>query len=157
MGKRLKKVKAVNGIVMLDSNLPIVKIYRVSTSDQGTFGKLIINDFKCFTGELPENHNIPNYSCIPVGSYKCEWTRSTRLKRFTYEVLEVPERAGIRIHSANFMGDDRKGYKKQVNGCIAFGEYLGQMDKQQALLISKPTVFRFELMMNKEPFILEIK
>jgi len=74
-----------------------------------------------------------------------------------YLVNGVKDRAGIRIHSANLMGDDTKGYKRQLNGCIALGERLGSIDKQKALLLSAPAIRHFETLLNGEPFELEIK
>ena len=33
------------------------------------------------------------------------WSMSNRFKRMMWEVLDVPDRAGIRIHSGNYAGD----------------------------------------------------
>jgi hypothetical protein len=74
-----------------------------------------------------------------------------------YLVDGVKDRGGIRLHSANFMGDDTKGYKRQLNGCIALGEKLGVMGGQKALLLSAPAMRRFETLLAGEPFELEIK
>jgi hypothetical protein len=73
-----------------------------------------------------------------------------------YLLLGTSPRAGIRIHSANLMGDDSMGYRRQLNGCIAFGERLGWIDGQKALLVSAPAVRRFEQYMGYQPFTLEI-
>lgn len=138
------------------SQVSKVILERHETSEQGTFGKFIFNNFNCFTGELPDQDNLSNVSCIPKGTYNCVWSYSPAFKREMYEILNVPKRSGIRIHSANFMGNEKKGYKKQLNGCIALGEKLGEMDYQKALLVSKPAVRQFETLMNEQPFILEI-
>jgi len=69
----------------------------------------------------------------------------------------VPGRAGIREHSANFMGDAKKGFHCQLNGCIAPGERLGWMDGQKAVLLSAPALRRFEMHMEHKPFTLEIR
>lgn len=74
-----------------------------------------------------------------------------------YLLLGTDPRAGIRKHPANFMGDDRMGYRRQLNGCIALGERLGWMDGQKALLLSAPAVRRFEDHMQRKPFLLEIR
>ncbi len=74
-----------------------------------------------------------------------------------FEVESVPKRGGIRIHSANLMGDDSKGYKRQLNGCIALGQTLGRIEGQKALLLSKPAIRQFEDLMNRQDFTLEIK
>jgi len=73
-----------------------------------------------------------------------------------YLLLGTDPRAGIRAHSANFMGDLSMGYKRQLNGCIAFGEKVGIMDGQKALLLSAPAVRRFESHMEYKRFTLEI-
>jgi hypothetical protein len=74
-----------------------------------------------------------------------------------YLLLGTEPRAGIRIHSANLMGDDTIGYRRQLNGCLAFGERLGWLDGQKALLVSASAVRRFEEHMGGKPFLLEIR
>lgn len=133
-----------------------VILRRIETSDHGTFGILSFPGFSCFSGELPDRGNKPNTSCIPKGTYKAVWSHSPRFKRNMYLVLNVAQRAGIRIHAANFMGDDSKGFKRQLNGCVALGERLGSIEGQKALLLSKPAIRRFETLMNGRDFELEI-
>lgn len=53
------------------------------------------------------------------------------------------------------MGDNPP-YRKQLNGCLAFGEKLGWIDGQKALLISAPAVRRVEEYFGGRPFTLEI-
>jgi len=134
-----------------------VRLTRMHSSDQGTFGRLSAPGFSCFTGELPWQDNRSNVSCIPPGDYGVVWALSPRLKRYTYRLLDVPVRAGILEHSANLMGNPEAGYIAQLNGCIAFGEALGTIKRQAALLRSKPAVRLFESCMNREPHILEIR
>lgn len=72
----------------------------------------------------PENES----SCIPEGNYLCKWSRSNRFSNlakqrlgkayneekdsvWTYELIGVGNRAGIRIHSANWV--------YELHGCIA--------------------------------------
>ncbi len=134
----------------------IVKLVRLQMGDQGTFGRLIVGNLALFTGELPDLDNRADSSCIPAGTYDVEWTWSMHFRRKMYLLSGTGGRAGIRIHSANYMGNADKGYKKQLNGCIAFGEKLGTMDGQKALLLSAPAVRRFESYMEYKPFQLEI-
>lgn len=129
---------------------------RAETSDEGTFGLFTVDDRSYFSGELPDRDNALNLSCIPKGTYSCVWNYSPKLRRKAYLII-VPNREGVRIHSANFMGDDTKGFKKQLNGCIALGQRLGQMDGQKALLLSRPAVREFEDYMQGQPFSLEIR
>ena len=129
---------------------------RLESSDQGTFGRITFAGTTLFTGELPEKNNASNASCIPAGKYKCVWTYSPAFKRQMYLVDSVPSRAGIRIHSANFMGDKSCGLKSQLHGCIALGEKLGVMDGQKAVLLSACAVRKLEAAMARKPFELEI-
>jgi len=133
-----------------------IRLVRFDLSDQGTFGKIYYPGHVRFTGELPDRNNQSNISCIPYGSYLVKWTLSPRLKRYTYEIQGVPNRGGIRIHSSNLMGDSTKGYIAQLLGCVSIGERLGYINKQKALLLSKPAVSNLELIMAKQPFMLEI-
>lgn len=126
---------------------------RLFPSDQGTFGKIYLpNGITLFTGELPWRNNQRTLSSIPEGEYECVYTYSPRFKKFTYEVKAVKGRSAIRIHSANFMGDTYKGYRSQLNGCIALGERIGKLDGQLALLLSRPAISKLEKIMNKQPF-----
>lgn len=134
----------------------VVTLVRHDSSLEGTFGKITVDDLTLFTGELPWINNEQDISCIPEGEYDCQWTYSPRFKRYMYLVFPVDGRLGIRIHSANLMGDRFTGFKCQLNGCIAMGEKLGWLDGQKALLVSKPAIRRFENYLNKENFRLEI-
>ncbi len=112
--------------------------------------------FECVTLELAYRENQPDVSCIPIGSYKCKWTRSSRLSKakgedvYTYEVLDVPNRSGIRIHSANFF--------HSLLGCIALGEGYIDLDKdgEADITNSRATVKAFYQLMNKQDFMLHI-
>ena len=134
-----------------------VLLQRITTSDEGTFGELTVDDKKWFTGELPWHDNQPSVSCIPSGTYLVEMDPSPRFKRDLYELRKVPNREAILIHPANFMGDEKKGFKSQLNGCIAVGLRLGALDGQRALLLSRDAVTEFEEHMERLPFELEIR
>lgn len=134
-----------------------VLITRIDSSDEGTFGRLTAGNFSCFTGELAWRDNQSNISCIPKGQYVCRWEMSPRFNRHMYGVYSAPGRAGIRKHAANFMGDDTKGFKRQLNGCIALGEKIGHISGQKALILSAPAMRRFETLMGGKEFSLEIR
>lgn len=136
---------------------PDVVIDRFDRGDQGNFGKVWTRGPRFFSGELPSRDNLPNVSCIPAKQYQVVWTWSEHFRRFMYLLLGTDPRAGIREHSANFMGDESKGLRKQLNGCIALGERLGWMGGQKALLLSAPAIRRFECFMGHRPFLLEIR
>lgn len=134
-----------------------VLLTRFDRGDQGTFGRLVTpGGLGLYTGELPYRDNRANASCILLGVYNVIWAYSDHFRRELYLLLGTEPRGGIRAHSANFMGDDTMGYKKQLNGCIALGEKLGWMDDQKALLLSAPAVRRFEEHMGRASFKLEI-
>ena len=128
------------------------ELQRISSLDEGTFGLIRYDDNKAYTGELPDRGNQPNLSCIPAGLYVCKWTYSPAFKRMMYIVANVVGRSGIRIHSANLMGDKTKGFKSQLYGCIALGEKLGTLGGQKAILISRPAMRHFEAWADEKDF-----
>lgn len=132
-------------------------LQRFETSAQGTFGRLAVNNTTFVTGELPWRGNTPFTSCIPNGIYIVKWTFSRRFTGHTFELMHVKDREGIRIHAANLVGDRAQGFRSQVDGCIAIGTILGDIRGQRAVLQSRDAVTKFETMMGKEGFILEIK
>ncbi len=75
---------------------------------QGSFlwedGKhVVVHTFiRCL--ELEWRDNAPQVSCIPPGEYQLKWTLSNRFKRHTWQIMDVPDRSGIRIHSGNYAG-----------------------------------------------------
>lgn len=136
-----------------------VYINRFFGNDKQTLGILTfdiaeagIELFVCKTLELGWKDNQNNISCIPVGEYLCAWTRSNRLSKkhgydfFTYEVLNVPNRSGIRIHSAN--------YFFQLLGCIALGDTHKDInsDGQLDVIHSGNTINDFNSLFNKQDF-----
>jgi len=139
---------------MLNLSLPKVKLLRLETSDEGTFGKLYAQAKSWYSGELPWLDNAPGKSCIPVGTYECHYTYSPSFKRNLYLVGGVSSRSGIRIHPANFMGTSP--LRCDLLGCIALGTRFGTMDGQKALILSTPALTEFELTMEYKPFLLEI-
>ncbi|MCZ2443114.1 MAG: DUF5675 family protein [Flavobacteriales bacterium] len=138
------------------------QIERLSMSDKQSLGILTAVNmdnqiFVCKTLELAWKWNKPNISCIPAGVYECKYTRSNRLSQlkgtdfYTYEVLGVKDRAGIRIHSAN--------YFFQLLGCIALGAAHKDLnaDGQLDVIHSGKTIKDFEDFMDRKNFILRIK
>lgn len=133
-----------------------VILTRTPEGNKETLGELYANQFSCKTLELPWKDNKTAVSCIPTGNYICRWTRSNRLSGpthdvFTYEVLDVPFRYGIRIHSAN--------YFTQLLGCIALGSTIQDINSDNIpdITSSKDTIARFNLMLNQEDFKLIIQ
>ena len=138
--------------------MKIAFLNRISPDEKQTLGIMSTNIgselWVSKSLELGWHDNKNDISCIPIGSYLCRWTRSTRLSNlaghdiFTYEVVGVPNRAGIRIHSAN--------YFFQLKGCIALGSSTKDInsDGQLDVIHSGATVKRFNEIMNREDFTL---
>lgn len=127
-------------------------LLRMDKTSKQILGTLILDEnfTFCRTLELPWIYNKPNISCIPEGSYLCKYTYSPRFLKRTYEVLNVPNRSGIRIHSANFSRD--------LKGCIALGDDVSDIDRDglRDVTNSKKTIARFEKMLEHKPFLLVI-
>ena len=134
---------------------------RTVMGETGTFGLLEIgapgtNVHHFVTGELPDHKNAADISCIPAGTYLCKRTFSHRFQRETYQVLDVPGRAGIRFHAANLMGDAGAGFKAELNGCIALGLRRGEVHGQDGIVGSRDAVTAFEALLAGADFELTI-
>lgn len=138
-----------------------VKLLRTFGNEKETLGSLTVTGptgvlFVCKTLELGDHNNASGVSCILAGKYTCKYTRSNSFSLaqghdvYTYEIVGVPNRAGIRIHSANFF--------TQLRGCISFGDAFKDInaDGQLDVVHSGATVTLFEKIMNLEDFELEI-
>lgn len=120
-------------ILPLENNIPILEdttkkatLKRIEDNGSQTLGEFIFktNEGKeiiLYSMELSWKDNQRNISCIPKGTYKVVTTMSTRFKKDMWLLLNVPNRDGIRIHSAN--------YARQLNGCIALGMGMSDIDK----------------------------
>lgn len=112
----------------------------------------------CKTLELGWHDNQKNISCIPMGKYLCKWTKSPAMSLKhgypfrTYEVQDVPDREGIRIHTANLFSE--------LLGCIALGDAHKDinLDRELDVVHSGRTVLEFEnVIMLHEDFVLHIE
>ncbi len=137
---------------------PAVTINRLSTGAQGTPGKLTTanNCFHCDTLELEWLNNDQNISCIPAGKYTCTVSFSPHMQKNLYHVLNVPNRVTIMIHNGNWAGEETRGYKSDVLGCILLGDESGTLSGQEAVEDSVDAVTRFMKIMNNAPFELTI-
>lgn len=132
-------------------------LQRTETGDHGTFGHIDLGGHRFLSGELPDRGNANNTSCIPAGVYQARLTFSPRFKRKLYLIDPVEGRSGIRIHSANFMGDKSKGLLCHLNGCIALGYKRSMVNGQIGIFQSLAAVRDFEDAMSHEEFELEIR
>lgn len=134
-----------------------VVLVRGPSTDFGTFGDWIVNRKRfCFSLELPDRGNMPQYSCIlPPGLFDVVLARSPHFG-MVYHVINVKGRSNILIHSGCYAGDVKKGLKTHVLGCLLQGYRKGTMDGQPAIWNSRPAVSDFIKIMGGKPFRLEI-
>ena len=85
-----------------------------------TIGRLRLNDFQCFTLELPWKSNEQDISCIPEGTYDY-YARLSPSNGNVLELRDVPSRTYIQIHSGN--------YTSQIQGCILVGDAVKWLNK----------------------------
>ena len=133
-----------------------VTLIRTESTDEGTFGLMDFDGFTYHTLELPWRDNAQMISCIPPGVYHCTWEMSPSRGHETYRLVNVPGRSGVLIHSANWGGDVAKGFKSQINGCIALGISQSILEGQKSIISSRAAVEKFEKAMAKDSFDLEI-
>ena len=132
-----------------------VTITRDETSlESGTFGRLKTDSgFECDTLERPTEGPHP---CIPAGSYQVQ-KKPHPIHGNCYEVLDVPGRTAILLHSANWY--------QQLLGCVALGRAIGEVEgywedsaiKQKGVVSSKDAIKGFEDDLNGESFNLRIE
>lgn len=135
----------------------LVKCTRKIETEVQTLGLWEVTDsltgalvFTCKTLELPDKDNASNISNIPKGIYDCEMTYSNAFKKMLYLIKDVPGRAGVRIHAAN--------YVTQLRGCIALGAIHKDIngDGTTDLGHSGNTMKKFQELMQEKAFTLEI-
>lgn len=113
----------------------IVTLERFAYTPFGTFGRMYIPEYQCFTVERPWLNNIPKESCIPVGEYDMVLGFYNRGGYPSYEITGVPGRSLIKIHIGNTMDD--------LLGCIAPGKALGFLERKWAVTSSKKALNEF--------------
>ncbi len=112
-----------------------VQLERFAYTPFGTFGRLYVPEYQCFTVERPWLNNTLKESCIPEGEYKIVLGAYNRGGYEAYELLDVPERSLIKIHVGNTMDD--------LLGCIAPGKALGFIERKWAVTSSKKAFKEF--------------
>ncbi len=129
------------------------------STEQGTLSRVSVPhaEWACFALELPWKDNRTNVSCIPAGEYEVAYTFSPHFGKKTYQIINVPERSGIRIHSGVWAGDKSKGYHTHSLGCPLFGKKYGTHKGQKAIFLSSLAIGKFERLMHREPFVIKIR
>ena len=118
---------------------------RGPSTPEGTFGNIATDTGKDFrTGELQWLDNLEDVSCIPVGVYIMRWLWSEKHQRNMYHLLNVPGRTVVEMHSANFVGDKKQGWKCDMLGCIALGMNVQKLNGQMAVTDSRNAINAFE-------------
>lgn len=113
----------------------IIRLERFAYSPVGTFGRLSVGPFQCYTVERPLGQNRPNIDCIPEGEYPMALEHSPRFGEMLWELKEVPGRSEIKIHAGNTMDD--------LLGCIAPGKELGLVEGKWGVTGSRLALVRF--------------
>lgn len=106
---------------------------RRSSTPQGTLGELTDGqgNHVCFTCELPWDANLPDKSCVPIGTYTVI-PHNSSAHPDVWELQNVPGRSGILIHNGNT--------EKDSLGCIIVGNILGMLNGLPAVLNSQATL-----------------
>lgn len=93
-----------------------IRVKRLHKTDKSTIGEMYVNGkFECYTLEdVERTEKIDGKTAIPKGKYKVIINQSNRFKRLLPLLLDVPNYAGVRIHSGNKAED--------TEGCILVGE-----------------------------------
>ena len=123
---------------------------RIALRQTYTIGKLYI-DGKYFCDTLEDTVRDTNKSgkfdngekkikgktAIPYGTYEIKWTYSPRFKKYTPQLMNVPQFEGIRIHAGNSSTD--------TEGCLL----LGENKKVGMVLNSRATINKFYPLIKK--------
>jgi hypothetical protein len=132
-------------------------LQREKSADGGTFGKLTLPDGTSYnTLELAWRNNESGKSCIPPGTYKVQTRNSPKFGPGVYEVMNVPGRSAILIHSGNYAGNVDKGQKSNVQGCIMLGFSRSVQSGQPMINESKAAMQSFMDKMGGRPFTLTV-
>lgn len=93
-----------------------IKVKRLHKTNNSTIGELYIDGkFECYTLEdVERDKKIDGKTAIPKGTYKVIINHSNRFNRLLPLLLDVPNYAGVRIHSGNTAQD--------TEGCILVGK-----------------------------------
>lgn len=112
------------------SNYNYMNLQRTRKTRLATYGTLRYNDFECKTIELPWLDNEPSISCIPEGMYDYEVIDQSPSIDYPHVwIKDVPGRAGIKIHVAN--------YVFQLRGCIAVGKDHKDIDRDGVIDVTE--------------------
>lgn len=142
-----------------------VIVQLIESAKDATYSKLSTLGFECYVVELPwvdadnDGKRDRNVSRIVGGKFVCKRTKSPSRKNkdgspeFSYELQDVPDADGVRIHAAN--------WADQLKACFALGRAIMDIKRpdgtmKKGVSSSGDTIRAFEAHMNFEPFELTI-
>ena len=135
-------------------------LYRFRSSDEGTLGAILDEAWEpiVLTIELPWVDNKRNLSCIPPGEYNVDYLPRSGSGKYnkTYWIRGVPSRSQVLIHSGNWAGSIKKGYRTHSNGCPLVGTRFGRLGGQMAVLASKIGMNKLRREIGEESFRLTV-
>jgi hypothetical protein len=117
-----------------------------------TLGTMVLPDGTTIkTLEPPWLNNRSNVSCIPAGTYNCEWLQRSASGKYKrcWHVTGVPGRVGILIHAGNRLA--------HTLGCILPGKKHGYLGGQDAVLSSKSALNMLRKQLEGKPFVLSVE
>jgi hypothetical protein len=96
-------------------SIPLVKIVRDTETKDATLGILTVADTSLSLQTLEQlwRGNAHSVSRIPPGTYPMAWIYSAKHERSLWNILSVPGRDCIEVHSGNTQRDTK--------GCIILG------------------------------------
>ena len=118
----------------------MIQLIRAGSTPFGTFGTLVVGDLEFVTLECPWEWNRRNVSCIPLGTYRMIWRKTSTsvppefdghtwgLRGGSVDVGRDPWRSGIVMHAVNVLAD--------VEGCIGVGMRFGVIDGKWGIVDS---------------------
>lgn len=133
---------------------------RFLITDDGVLGVLICGHRPvCMTLEEEWKDNAKGISCIPAGSYLCQKVVTPKHGE-TYQVMDVPGRSNILIHSGN-TEEDTQGcilVGKEFGDIMVTAEEDGKQTRKLAVLRSKEAFAEFmKVIDGKQSFALHIR
>lgn len=127
-----------------------LRLLRKTFTENSTIGELSVNGkFECFTLEDKVRAvKIHGKTAIPTGIYEITITFSDRFKKALPLLLNVPNFAGIRIHSGNTAAD--------TEGCILVGTTKSPDKIGNSRVAFKALFGKIESALKKEKVFIEV-
>ncbi len=136
-------------------------LIRTSKGDEGVTGFLQGGGLNLSTIECPDLGNQHNISCISVGRYPLVYRFSPKQNCKRWHIEGAIRADGkpaedTMFHGANFAGNVAKGFKAELEGCIAPGLTIGKAlpvgfkKKQLCVLDSRVALAKLEAVLAKE-------